>query len=199
MAGSGRIRVMIVDDILESRDNVAKLLRFEPDVEIVGMAESGEDGIDLAFRLEPDIILMDINMPGIAGIAAPSRITSRLPNTAVIMMSVQSEPDYLRRSMMAGAREFLAKPFSLDELIESIRHVNQLSQANRRVVADASGHSTPSSLPGRTRKAQVISIFSLKGGVGKSMLATNLAVAIRDMHPDKEIALLDGNLLHGDL
>jgi len=163
------------------------------------MAESGEDGIDLAFRLEPDIVLMDINMPGIDGIAATSRITSRLPNTAVIMMSVQNEPDYLRRSMMAGAREFLAKPFSLDELIESIRHVNQLSQANRRVVADASGHSTPSSLPGRTRKAQVISIFSLKGGVGKSMLATNLAVAIRNMHPDKEIALLDGNLLHGDL
>src|SRR3954453_23429813 len=147
MAGSGRIRVMIVDDILESRDNVAKLLRFEPDVEIVGMAESGEDGIDLAFRLEPDIVLMDINMPGIDGIAATSRITSRLPNTAVIMMSVQNEPDYLLRSMMAGAREFLAKPFSLDELIESIRHVHQLSQSNRRVVAD-SGGSSHMSVPG---------------------------------------------------
>ena len=51
MAGSGKIRVLIVDDILESRDNVAKLLRFEPDVEIVGMAESGEEGIDIAFLL----------------------------------------------------------------------------------------------------------------------------------------------------
>ena len=153
MAGSGKIRVLIVDDIVESRDNVAKLLRFEPDVEIVGMGESGEEGIDLAFRLEPDIVLMDINMPGIDGIQATSRITSRLPNTAVIMMSVQNEPDYLRRSMMAGAREFLAKPFSLDELIESIRHVNQLSQANRRVVADHGQAATP--LPGRARKAQI--------------------------------------------
>src|SRR5262249_10828659 len=139
MAGSGKIRVLIVDDILESRDNVAKLLRFEPDVDIIGMAESGEEGIDIAFRLEPDIVLMDINMPGIDGISATTRITSRLPNTAVIMMSVQNEPDYLRRSMMAGAREFLAKPFSLDELIESIRHVHQLAQANRRVVADTAG------------------------------------------------------------
>jgi pilus assembly protein CpaE len=197
MAGSGRIRVLIVDDILESRDNVAKLLRFEPDVEIVGMAESGEEGMDLAFRLEPNIVLMDINMPGIDGIQATSRITGRLPNTAVIMMSVQNEPDYLRRSMMAGAREFLAKPFSLDELIESIRHVHQLAQANRRVVADAG--SMAASIPGRTKKAQVFSVFGLKGGIGRSTLASNLAVAIRNQHPEKEIALVDGNLLHGDL
>jgi pilus assembly protein CpaE len=197
MAGSGKIRVLIVDDILESRDNVAKLLRFEPDVEIVGMAESGEEGMDLAFRLEPDIVLMDINMPGIDGIQATTRITSRLPNTAVIMMSVQNEPDYLRRSMMAGAREFLSKPFSLDELIESIRHVNQLSQANRRVVADQGP--AIAATPGRSRKAQVFSVFGLKGGVGRTTLAANLAVAMRNQHPDKEVALVDGNLLHGDL
>jgi len=67
---------------------------------------------------------MDINVPGIDGITATTRISSRLPNTAVIMMSVQNEPDYLRRSMLAGAREFLSKPFSLDELVESIRNVN---------------------------------------------------------------------------
>jgi pilus assembly protein CpaE len=198
MTGSGRIRVLIVDDILESRDNVAKLLRFEPDVEIIGMAESGEEGIDLALRLEPHIVLMDINMPGIDGIAATSRITSRLPNTAVIMMSVQNEPDYLRRSMMAGAREFLVKPFSLDELIESIRHVHQLSLSQRRVVAEPGGAVAHAS-PGRKRKARVFSVFSLKGGVGRSTLASNLAVAIRNQNPDKEVGLIDGNLLHGDL
>lgn len=197
MAGSGKIRVLIVDDILESRDNIAKLLRFEPDVEIVGMAESGEDGIDLAFRLEPHIILMDINMPGVDGITATSRITSRLPNTAVIMMSVQSEADYLRRSMMAGAREFLVKPFSLDELIEGIRHVHQLSLSSPRV-ATHSG-SPAQSLPGRKRKARVFSVFSLKGGVGRSTLAANLAVSLRNQFPDKEVGLIDGNLIHGDL
>ncbi|MGI8474844.1 MAG: response regulator [Thermomicrobiales bacterium] len=199
MAGSGKIRVIIVDDILESRDNVAKLLRFEPDVDIVGMAENGEGGIDLAFRLEPDIVLMDINMPGIDGITATGRITSRLPNTAVIMMSVQNEPDYLRRSMMAGAREFLAKPFSLDELVESIRHVYQMSQSSHRTVAVAETHHHGSPSSSKSRKAQIITLFSLKGGVGKSTVASNLAVAIRNQHPDKEIALLDGNLLHGDL
>ena len=113
---SGKIRVLIVDDIAESRDNVTKLLRFEPDVEVVGTADNGEQAIELCEQLEPHIVLMDVNMPGMDGITATTRITSRLPNTSVIMMSVQNEPEFLRRSMMAGAREFLAKPFSLDDL-----------------------------------------------------------------------------------
>ena len=132
---SGKIRVLIVDDIAESRDNVAKLLRFEPDVEVVGMADNGEQALSLCERLEPNIVLMDVNMPGMDGITATTRITSRFPNTAVIMMSVQNEPEYLRRSMTAGAREFLAKPFSLDELIDSIRKVSVLQQQTRKVVA----------------------------------------------------------------
>ncbi|MBA3336774.1 MAG: hypothetical protein H0T49_04355 [Chloroflexia bacterium] len=56
MASSGKIRVLIVDDVHEARDNVAKLLRFEPDVEIVGLAENGQEGIDIAFQTDPDIV-----------------------------------------------------------------------------------------------------------------------------------------------
>lgn len=194
---NGKIRVLIVDDISESRDNVAKLLRFEPDIEVVGMAGSGEEAVDLAARLEPHIVLMDVNMPGMDGIAATTRITSRQPNTAVIMMSIQNEADFLRRSMMAGAREFLAKPFSLDELIESIRHVNQLASQTRRVVTEVQVIHAGSG-PQRNRKAKIISTFSLKGGIGRTTLASNLAVAIRNQHPDKEVAIIDGNLLHGD-
>ena len=198
MAITGKIRVLIVDDIAESRDNVAKLLRFEPDVEVVGTAGSGEEAIELAGELDVNIVLMDINMPGMDGIAACTRITSRHSNTAVIMMSVQNEPDLLRRAMMAGAREFLSKPFSLDELAEGIRHVNQLNQQTRRVVTETVVVHSGSS-PMKSRKARLISVFSLKGGVGRSMLASNLAIAIRNQHPEKEVAIIDGNLLHGDL
>jgi pilus assembly protein CpaE len=195
---SGKIRILIVDDIAESRDNVAKLLRFEPDVEIVGMADNGEQAIELCERLEPHIVLMDVNMPGMDGITATTRITSRFPNTAVVMMSVQNEPEYLRRSMMAGARQFLAKPFSLDELVDTVRHVHLLNQQTRKVV-----HSGPEMHhsvvgPARNRKAKIISTFSLKGGVGRTTLAANLAVAIRNRYPDREVAVVDGNLLHGD-
>jgi pilus assembly protein CpaE len=196
---SGKIRILIVDDIAESRDNVAKLLRFEPDVEVVGMADNGEQALDLCERLDPNIVLMDVNMPGMDGITATTRITSRHPNTAVIMMSVQNEPEFLRRSMTAGAREFLAKPFSLDELIDSIRKVSLLQQQSRRVVADVPVHHQMHAGPARNRKARIISTFSLKGGVGRTMLAANLAVAIRNRYPEKEVAVIDGNLLHGDL
>ena len=118
-----RIRVLIVDDIPETRDHLTKLLGFESDIEVVGAAASGAEALELAVTLNPDIVLMDINMPGMDGIAATEQLSSRLPQVSIVMMSVQGEADYLRRSMLAGAREFLVKPFSADELVTSIRQV----------------------------------------------------------------------------
>src|SRR5262245_29390746 len=105
------IRVLIVDDIAETRSHLAKLLGFQPDIEVVGSAASGAEALELAVRLTPDVVLMDINMPDIDGITATEQLVLRAPRAAVIMMSVQGEADYLRRSMLAGAREFLVKPF----------------------------------------------------------------------------------------
>src|SRR3954447_13301776 len=118
-----QIRVLIVDDIPETRDHLTKLLGFETDIEVVGAAASGSQAISLAGQLTPDVVLMDINMPGMDGITATERLAAEVPTTAVGMMSVQGEADYLRRSMLAGAREFLVKPFSADELTASIRQV----------------------------------------------------------------------------
>ena len=107
-----QIRVLIVDDIPETRDHLSKLLGFESDIEVVGAAASGREALELAGQLTPDIVLMDINMPDMDGIAATERLAAEVPTAAVVMMSVQGEADYLRRSMLAGAREFLVKPFS---------------------------------------------------------------------------------------
>ncbi|MBA3336773.1 MAG: response regulator, partial [Chloroflexia bacterium] len=136
-------------------------------------------------------------MPGMDGIQATSRIVGRLPNTAVIMMSVQNEADFLRRAMLAGAREFLSKPFGLDELIASIRHVHQLGQTNRRLAVDSVAHSSHPG-GGRGKNAKIVTVFSLKGGVGRSTLAANLSVALRNQG-DHEVVLTDGNLLYGDI
>src|SRR5438552_10512838 len=119
-----QIRVLIVDDIPETRDHLTKLLGFEPDMLVVGAAASGREAIALATSLQPDVVLMDINMPEMDGITATERLSSAVPSAAVVMMSVQGEADYLRRSMLAGAREFLVKPFSSDELTASIRQVS---------------------------------------------------------------------------
>ena len=102
-----QIRVLVVDDIPETRDHLTKLLGFESDIDVVGAAASGREALEMAARLVPDVVLMDINMPDMDGIATTERMATVAPAAAVVMMSVQGEADYLRRSMLAGAREFL--------------------------------------------------------------------------------------------
>src|SRR5213593_2216199 len=84
-----QIRVLIVDDIPETRDHLTKLLGFETDIEVVGSASSGREAIDMAGRMRPDVVLMDINMPDMDGITATEELTSSAPGAAVVMMSVQ--------------------------------------------------------------------------------------------------------------
>jgi pilus assembly protein CpaE len=189
-----RIQVLIVDDIAETRDHLTKLLGFEPDIVVVGTASSGAEAIEQASRLLPDIILMDINMPDMDGIAATERLTARVPTAAVVMMSVQGEADYLRRSMLAGAREFLVKPFSSDELTASIRQVyaREREKASRVVVAPTAA------TPEAGEDGQVIAVFSPKGGVGRTTIAVNLAVAAAS-ELDKKVTLVDGSFQFGDV
>jgi len=87
------IRVLIVDDLPETRENVRKLLQFESDIEVIGQAGTGEEAVEMAQEYQPDIILMDINIPGIDGIGASQKITDLVPSVQIIIMSVQSDPD----------------------------------------------------------------------------------------------------------
>ena len=195
-----KIRVLIVDDIPETRENLRKLLYFENDIEVVGAAISGEEGIQMAKELEPHIVLMDINMPGLDGISASEAISQEVPAAQVIMMSVQGEADYLRRSMLAGAREFLIKPFSSDELVSSIRRVYELGAAQR---ARYQAPAPPVSVTAQRQPlppeelGKVISVFSPKGGTGCSTIATNLAIALQ-METEAKVVLVDGSLQFGD-
>jgi pilus assembly protein CpaE len=195
-----KIRVLIVDDIPETRENLRKLLFFESDIEVVGAATNGEEGISMAGELKPDIVLMDINMPGIDGITASEAITQQVPLTQIIMMSVQGEADYLRRSMLAGAREFLIKPFSSDELITSIRRVYDLGASRRQAMPATTGPTAPRPEKERPREelGKVIAIFSSKGGTGCSTVAVNLAIALRQSQ-NAQVALVDGSLQFGDV
>jgi pilus assembly protein CpaE len=191
-----QIRVVIVDDIAETREHLTKLLSFESDIEVVGAAASGEEAVDLAGKLQPDILLMDINMPGMDGIATTERISATFPMTSIIMMSVQGEADYLRRSMLAGAREFLVKPFSSDELTASIRQVHMREKQKRgRMVVPAPSAAAPD---GSKKKGKVVTLFAPKGGVGRTTLAVNLAVAMAG-EQRQTVTLVDGSFQFGDV
>ena len=191
-----QIRVVIVDDIAETREHLAKLLSFESDIDVVGAAASGEEAVELTGRLSPDILLMDINMPGMDGIATTERVSATFPATSIIMMSVQGESDYLRRSMLAGAREFLVKPFSSDELTASIRQVHIREKAKRgRMMVPAPSHMGSDA---DRRAGKIVTLFAPKGGVGRTTLAVNLAVALAG-EQRQTVTLVDGSFQFGDV
>ncbi len=189
------IRVLIVDDIAETRDNLEKLLFFEKDIQVVAKASTGREAVAMAKQHQPDVVLMDINMPDMDGIAATEAMLSQVPTVQVIMMSVQGEQDYLRRSMLAGAREFLTKPISAEELYHAIRHVHRLQTTQRRYV---SAPVEVAQSGAGSSQGQIIAVFSPKGGTGTSSISANLAVALRQL-TGKKIALVDGNVIFGDL
>ncbi|HVO44373.1 MAG TPA: response regulator [Aggregatilineales bacterium] len=182
------IKVLIVDDIPETRDNLKKLLAFEPDIDVVGAAGTGREGLELAQETTPDIILMDINMPDMDGIAATELIRKSLPRANVIMMSVQNEADYMRRAMLAGARYFLTKPISGEELYSTVRSVYD----SRTVYAEQPIGTGTTVVEKKERHAHVIVVYSPQGGAGKTTIATNLAAGL--MKEGTKVLLIDCNL-----
>src|SRR5437762_13480358 len=104
------IKVLIVDDIASTLDNLQKLLSFEPDIQIVGTAMNGKEGIEQAKKLAPDLVLMDVNMPIMDGIQATETLAQEVRGSPVISMSVDGERDYLRLSLQSGARHVRIKP-----------------------------------------------------------------------------------------
>jgi pilus assembly protein CpaE len=202
MAPSEKIRVIIVDDIAETRENIRKLLQFENDVDVVGVARTGREGLDLSKEAKPDVILMDINMPDMDGITATESIRRSVPFAQIVILSVQSDPNYMRRAMLAGARDFLTKPPSVDELTSAIRragamaHEERLKSSQSFLPQGTGVGTTAMSMPNATF-GKVIIVYSPKGGTGCTTVATNLAVSLNN--EETPAALVDGNLQFGDV
>lgn len=196
-----KIRVLIVDDVSETRENVKKLLQFESDVEVVGVARTGKEAIQVSQDLNPDVVLMDINMPDMDGIAATEAIRAKQQAVQVIILSVQSDQNYMRRAMLVGARDFLTKPPMGDELISAIRRAGEMAQVERAKVARA--QAVPlSGMPGTAAsyggpRGKIVVVYSPKGGTGCTTLAVNLALTLKT--EDTRVALVDGNLQFGDV
>ncbi len=197
-----KIRVLIVDDIAETRENLRKLLSFAPDIEVVGTAATGEEGVQLARELTPHVVIMDINLPGMDGITATEQIAREVPTTQIIILSVQGETGYMRRAMAAGARDFLVKPPSGDELMATIRRVYEIGRAQAARMAPIPIAAVPSGAgrPAVGRQGQLVVVFSPKGGVGCTTVAVNLAVALQTrLGASQKVAIIDGSFQFGDV
>ncbi|RQD72262.1 MAG: response regulator [Tindallia sp. MSAO_Bac2] len=190
------IRVLVTDDIANTREDIKRLLYFEDDMEVVGEAGDGNEAVALALELKPDVILMDVNMPGLDGIGATEKISMESPECAIIIVSIQGEQEYLRKAMTAGAREYMVKPLTSSELAETIRRVFETQKRRNQQFAIPIHREEVHSKP--AKKGKVISFFSTKGGVGKTTIACNLAVCLA-RETKKKVALLDLDLTAGDV
>ncbi len=200
MPAQEKVRVLIVDDIAETRDNLRRLLQFDSNIEVVGAARGGREAIEMSQQVSPDVIIMDINMPDMDGITATEQIRRRVPYAQVVILSVQSDPNYMRRAMLAGARDFLTKPPSIDELTGAIRRAGVMAAEERKKVQ---AYPTVTSENGQTitrpfqTGGKVIVVYSPKGGTGCTTLATNLSLALQS--PETPTVLVDGSIQYGDI
>jgi DNA-binding NarL/FixJ family response regulator len=113
--------VLLADDHRIVREGLRSLLSDKPDVEIVGEAAHGREAVDLALRLEPDVVIMDVAMPLIDGDEATRQIKAHLPKTRVIALSTYNEPETIGKMYQAGAENYVLKTASSDELLAAIR------------------------------------------------------------------------------
>lgn len=185
-----KIKVLVADDIAATRENIAKLMEFHTEIILHGQAADAEEAIKKAKELQPDIVLMDINMPGMDGITATEILAAEVPTAGIVIMSVQGEQEYLRRAMLAGAKNYLVKPFTGDELLQAIKQVYANEQKRRKALEKKEIK--------EVLEGKIFTVFSTKGGIGKTTIATNLAVALAQK-TGARVGLVDADLQFGDV
>lgn len=117
------IRVLIADDHVVMREGISFLLEAEPDIQVVGQASDGQEAWEKARQLKPDIVLMDITMPGISGLEATRQLRAALPETQVLVLTMHEGDEFFFRMLQAGASGYVLKGASSDELLNAIRAV----------------------------------------------------------------------------
>jgi YesN/AraC family two-component response regulator len=132
-----KLRVLIADDVQETRRSVRLMLSLNPDVVVVAIATNGRQAVEMAKEHHPDLLVMDVNMPQLSGLAAFKEISQMYPDTGCIIISAERDPNNLGTAMSIGAQEFLIKPFSIEEMNEAVDRVGQVVYESRKKLANA--------------------------------------------------------------
>lgn len=119
------IRVLVVDDHAIVREGICALLARREDIEVVGEAADGKRAIDAVVRLDPDVVLMDIAMPGMNGLEATREIHARFPSTRILVLTQHENKEYILPLLHAGAAGYVTKDVRASELAEAIRSVHE--------------------------------------------------------------------------
>ena len=122
---AGSARLLIVDDHELARAGLRSMLAGEPDLEVVGEARNGREAVALCPRLAPDLLLMDVRMPELDGLAATAAVKAQCPSTSVVVVTMYEDPDYLFRAVQAGAAGYVLKDATRREVLAVVRRVLQ--------------------------------------------------------------------------
>lgn len=128
-----RLRVMIADDVMATRRSTRLMMTLIPEVEVVAIAHNGRQAIEMAQTHNPDIALMDVQMPEMDGLTAIKEMMQIRPNLACVVISAEHDRETLRRAMIAGARDYLLKPFTSEQIIEVMHRVVAMVRAQKPV------------------------------------------------------------------
>lgn len=116
-------KIVIIDDHQLFREGVKRILEFEKSFKIVAEGDDGSDVLELVERHRPDVVLMDINMPGVNGVEATKQLVDAYPKTKVIILSIHDDENYVAHALTSGARGYLLKEMDADALIEAVKVV----------------------------------------------------------------------------
>ncbi len=182
-----KTRVLLVEDHVITRQGIRELLRQESDMEVVGEAGTGEEAVALAGETKPDVVIMDVALPGINGVEATRQIKQAQPAIAVLVLSAYDDDEYIFALLDAGAAGYLLKTASGDELVNAVRAVHNgepvLGPAVLRKVINRSR--TPAKAARRERLAEGLSdremsvIRLAARGLGNKQIADELALSPR--------------------
>ena len=178
------IRILLVDDQPLIRAGLRMLCDAEADLTVVGEAENGRDAVTLAARLAPDVIVMDLRMPGVDGITATGRILAERPGARIVVLTTFGDDDHLYPALTAGATGFLLKDAPPDELLDGIRRAaagdSPFSQdVLRRLVARAvsARPEAPKTVAGLTdRERDVLALVA--EGLSNTEIAEHLHIGV---------------------
>jgi two-component system NarL family response regulator len=172
--GKERIRIMVVDDHFVVRMGLSGSINVEPDMTVIAEASTGEQAVTTYRQHQPDIVLMDLRLPGMSGVEATRLICREFPGAAVIMLSTHDGEEDIYRSLLAGARTYLLKTAARNELIDTIRAVH----LGERSISPAVGARLAERLMHPELTAREIEVLQLvvKGKSNKE-IASELSIA----------------------
>ncbi len=178
-------RVLIVDDHPMVAEGIQSILESFDDIQVVGTLGNGQEAIDQAAQLRPDVILMDLNMPGMGGLSATEIILERLPRTRILILSMHDSPEYISTALNHGAKGYILKDVPTDEIKQAI---DAVMRGERYLCTGASGSLEPkgdSTREALTGREQTI-LLELAQGKSNKEVAQTLEISVRTVETHRK-------------